>query len=531
MLTFRRRYFFDTRRFSTSFPNDLFEDLPPPEPAEDDPLPMVKKRFYIPPPLTDEELLEITEVSEWPKSRVIWAMGRLGYLESKLGCKPNEIVLNSLTNRLSELVDQMNTRDLVRALQGISYSTCQPVSLINRIRKKFSLSITSVNDLFLVSFVYANLKLVNRMDWQMTPTCKSSLQFLLSEMVHRKNKILCSNWLEICAALLTSRHAVREPLTDSVHVMVDHALTFALNHVKDANVISKFSQSLLDHPVNYEAINNVLGFKFAKEWISGSDALQVGIFFFLNNVVSRGNVEKWLTAVRTAKEPCGRDLVTWAKLSLVSWNIERDNSVVSNENMDWLNEVIESMGSIDKSDLNLIYSPLLTADSVHVNKVLVRMANATVAYESKFCGPFWCPVVLPEARTIIEWDKPWELEPVYRRGWSKRLAELRGDFLADSGWTLVRLDRTDWGAKSDEEKLMLNEKFRHVVMAAGPVVVKNGLSGIQEGRLVPIVNVAKPERETRVRRESKRLENALRAKRKTITRQVRRKIQKRIQSK
>jgi hypothetical protein len=517
-----------SRPFSTSFPNDLFEDLPPPasEPPHDEPI-MEKKRFYIPPPLTDEELLQIRSVSEWPKSRVIWAMGRFGYLESKLGYKPDRVVFDTLSTRLGELVDQMNTRDLVRALQSIAYSSSQPISLINRIRKKFSLSVDSVNDLFLVSFVYANLKLVNRNDWTISPTCKSTLQFILSEMVHRKHKILCSNWLEICAALLTSKETVRVPLTDSIDIMVQHAFTFALKHVKDAKVISKFSQSLFGYSANYEAINNVLGFKFAKGWKTGSDALDVGFFFFVNNLVSPGNVEKWLTAARTAIEPLKLDSEGWAKLYLVSWTIERENLVVSNDTMRWLKTTLESMGSPDCSNLSLIYSPIVTADSVHVNKVLVRMANSTVHYNSEFVGPFFCPVVLHGSKTVVEWDKPWELEPPYRRGWSMKLAEMRRKFLLESGYIVLRLDRKDWSAKSEEEKLTMNEKFRELLTSNGSVMVKRGDSSIEEGRLVPQV-VLEDEKVERVRRESKRLENMLRAKRKTITRQVRRKIQKRI---
>lgn len=108
-----------------------------------------------------------------------------------------------------------------------------------------------------------------------------------------------------------------------------------------------------------------------------------------------------------------------------------------------------------------------------------------------------------------------------------KLAEIRRKFLLESGYTVLRLDRKDWSAKSEEEKLTMNDNFRTFLTSNGSFVLKRGDSSIEEGRLVPKV-VLEDEKTVRVRRESKRLENMLRAKRKTITRQVRRKIQKRI---
>ena len=180
-------------RISTEKKFLQWEDLPPIEaPLEElEPLEVPKKRrFYIKPPLTDIQLENLTSVSEWPKSRVIWALGRFGFVPSLRNCSKSAIVIH----RLEEQLEQLSTRDLTRAIQAMSYITSPDMGLVGKIRKKFSLEVNLVNDLFFISFMYGNLKLVNRSNI-ITENCHRSIQFLLSELVHRKSKIHSSHFL------------------------------------------------------------------------------------------------------------------------------------------------------------------------------------------------------------------------------------------------------------------------------------------------------------------------------------------------
>ena len=550
-----------SRSFS-SFPDDLFEDLPEPtfspkicdlEESVSSKPPVVKKRYYIEPSLTDEELcrLSSSDISEWPKSKVIWALGRLGYIERKCG-HLNLSTKNSsrlLVFRLEQFINLMNTRDIVRAIQGIAYSRDIDTSfipIVNQLRRKFSLSIDSVNELFLASFIYANLKLINRNDWVISNTCKSTLQFLLSEMVHRKHKMLCSNWLELCSTILKSREVVKSSLTSSIDAIVQHSFSFAMNHVKDANIMASFAKSLIGYnsTIDYEAINNMLGRKFSKPWISANDAIQFAFFFFINDLMSPGNVEKWITSVRTAskEEIRKEDLNNRVILGLIKWKLSgNEKNLLSDENRIWIDAIdnVSHFGLIPPN-LSEVYSPIITSDSIHVNKVLIRMANSTIEnYTSRFIGPFWCPVVLDSSQVVIEWDTPSDLEPPYRRAWSKHLTIMRRKFLlAENGWKILKLNRSDFIAHSSDEKIMVNEKFvslvRDMVGEHQSIGWKAGGVEIIEGseHLVPSrVKEEEMKGGERVRRESKRLENILRAKRRTITKQVRKKILRRKKSK
>jgi hypothetical protein len=428
-------------------------------------------------------------------------------------------------------------------LQAIAYGPIvQP--LVSDIRKKFATNISQVNDLFLVSFVYANLKLVGRYEWT-TGVDGRYLQFLFSELIHRKNKIYCNHWLDICSAIL-GNDKVRE--MDSIQPILMHACQFAIKHVKDVKVIEKFSRALLSVMngglMDVQGINNVMLKKFSRQWNSGYDALSCGFYFFLNDQLLTPNViDRWLTAIRTASKPIQLpkdttlsqdDVNTCIKIGIIQDKI--DDIFVSSENVKWLSE-LQVLDLDDNVCPSIGFKSITGNGSLHASKVIRRMFQtvfqpSTDQYlESKFVGPYWCPILVSTAdRTAcIEWDDSWNLAPPYQRAFVKCITDLRRKYMAKMGIELIILSREIFIANSTEEKRIANEKFASIITSKLPQLVPVGVErepGIDGSRILPTrdnkgVSDLAPRR---MRRESKRIENSLKAKRRTITKEYRKKI-------
>jgi len=515
-----------------------FEDLLPPleeastRQLEDPPESPIntRKRYYIAPTVSDDALLrgDLMDIGDWPKSRVIWALGRLGYLNGRVNITtaPN---LPRLHIRMAELLDTCNTRDLVRTMQGIAYGPAEMADfgLVNRIRKNFSVKIESVNELFLVSFVYANIKLMARSGGR--DNCHKALQFLLSEMVHRKHKIYCNNWLEICSALLAVP-AIRDRHKDSIEMILQHACTFSLKHVKDVKVVAGFARQLgqpgMAHGIDIRGMNDILISKFTREWRDSNDAINFGFYFFMNNLLTPNVVDRWINAIRTAKQ--GRlDLTQFdvsIKMEMIADKLADGEIFISSSNSDWIQEMEKGVVR-DAISLSDAYN-CISGESVHVSKVLRRMMTSVFgesSWSGKFFGPYWCSLVV-DGGHVIEWEDGYLLEPPHRQAWVRLITESRRRFLEKSDVELILLKRADFAGRSVDDMIECNKRLAYMLSKRIPnLIPRDGPFCLNEER-VKLIPERVEEPTTRIHRESKRIENSLKAKRRTITRQYRKKI-------
>ena len=491
-----------------------WEDLPPIPDApahadsslleDEEPMaPPKMKRFYVPPPMSDIQLsrLDATKVADWPKSRVVWALGRIGFvndLSSATG------PFSALLGRTRDVIDSLSTRDMVRMLQAIAYGPrIEDSSIVFAIRRKFSVDIDKVNELFLLSFIYGNAKLTSRMDWTPTPNCVKSMQFLISELIHRKGKIDAGRFLDISAALASSDRVFKQH-AESVNTLLTHAVDHSLQHVKEAKRLEAFGKCLCNEKSQtfFSQVNERMDKKFKnKSWRSCTDAARVGFYYFLADLMSIGTADSWLKAVMTSTQPVGRvesppadapvtDLHDWLReqrrvteyhqmLRLVDIIVKQRNfaPLLSEDVITWL-ESIPSVPSGVMSDVVMFGSgtvkgleePLIGVESPHVSKVIRRMTEATIEgdfFTGQFVGPFYLPVANETGMVYVEWDTQWQLEVPHRRAIAKTIEGIRRTYLELCGWKLISLPRSEFKISSENDVDAVNSRFRVMTEACG----------------------------------------------------------------
>jgi hypothetical protein len=517
-----------SRRFSSRPSPIVWEDIESPvddQPVESTPDYTPERttgRYYIPPPFSDSQLGSLTSVSDWPKSRVVWALGRVGYVSE---LRRNTQLVGILLERTTDLVDEMNSRDLVRIIQSLAYLGGCSTELVKRVRKLFLIS--KANEMFLVSFVYGNIKLMNTPNWTLTENCHQTLQFLLSEIVHRQSKIHPSHFLDITSSLLTSakselviRHA------DTIeNAILSHCVNHSIRHCKNAESVSRFARALVGHEFAqklFNPINETLFSKFRNSgWKSGSDAIQTGFWFCVNGLMSPTTVDAWITSVREAKEPVNSSTRNLVQLRLVKYVIESTpgmREIMTDPNMEFLTSA--SRTEIGDVSPHTIYGsgpkeePVCTSHYSRASRTIGHMVRAAVAAESGFVGPFFVPVMIPGI--VVEWEHPWEFDPPHWRKWSEKMTGMRRKYLHENGWKLVLLKDSEFRAKTSEEKDGVNRKLasllqQHGVEISDTVAVPKDPMGFQQ-----IERPLEPNPK-RIRREAKRTENAVKATLKRIS--------------
>ena len=486
------------RRFTSSEARNLFqtdvlqwEDISPPSESTSTQISdatedcealeeMRPQRFYVPPPFSDERLKQATseEISEWPKSRIVWALGRVGYVADLrvFGSSVPQLLLQ----RAESLESSLNTRDIIRILQAVSYipDLSEP-GIIQRLRKAVCNRIDSVSDLFLISLIYGHVKLVGRVDWTVTPNCNKTTQFLISELIHRKSKIDGVRFLEVTSSLLTNPRILTSH-NDSVQMVLRHACEVSLKHAKVIRALVSFGKALCGIPNQhlFASVNQILEHKFSKDWRSANDALRAGFFFLMADLMSVKTVIAWLRAVMSANSPLSIDhdrisaenkqMVHISKLLLQQRN---QSDIIPEKISKWIQSVPSheftsssiEFGSGRKSE------PLIGVESLHVGSVLRRMISATVesGLGSIFVSPFHLSACNLESKIHLEWVDQAELEPPHRRGLARVISKVRREYLAKSGWTLIALNRSDFKYENDFARV--NEKFKESVKIPGVV--------------------------------------------------------------
>ena len=454
--------------FSSSSSNLIdWEDLPPaPEiPLVEDPEEVLTKqqRFYVPPPYTDAQLMNMSwkQVSEWPKSRVVWALGRLGYIARSEGYETASLLLR----RADELGSTLNTRDITRILQAVAYGpqVADP-SVIHRLRRYICSNIEGVNELFLVSLIYGHLKLLGRIDWSVSANCNKTTQFLLSELIHRKAKIDAGRFLEVTSCLLTNTRVLQSH-SDSVDMILRHAAEHSLKHCKrETAIIEKFGKAICNVPNQhlFVHINDILSHKFnKKQWRSADEALRVGFYFYLADLMSVRTLGQWLNVMKNAATPLSANSDCGQMVALVRIIVDQRNqsSLVEIPTKEWLD-------GIPLSQVSLSTASVVGFESLHVGSVLRRMVQATVAdgLEPMVVGPFNLSVADPATKKFIEWTDQAELETPHKRGVARAIEGIKRRFLESEGWTLVSLNRSDFKAGNDGESLRgMNDRFANIV--------------------------------------------------------------------
>jgi len=436
---------------------------------------IVRKRFYVPPPFTDDQLLNLSSkrIQDLPRSRVVWALGRFGF--SRELRRSDSPIPQQLLARSVELIDEFNTRDMVRVMQAIAY--CPRITdpePIFTLRREICSKIENVSDLFFVSLLFGHLKLVGRLDWTPTANCNRTSQFFLSELIHRKAKIDAARFLEITAALITNER-VRTSHTDSVNVVLKHATEESLKHVKSASVLEVFGKAISEIPNQtlFTQISTVLERKFSKEWKSGEDALRMGFYFFINELMSWKVVVAWLGCLRKASVPLtvsvdcedvrsqlnALELSQMIEITKIVLEQRNQISLVDSETNDWLTgHTFASVGEIPMKK-----EPIVGAESLHVGSVIRRMVQHTTAegIRDRWTGPFHVSAAVEKERLVIEWQDQAALEPPHRRGLATIVMEIRRKYLEKIGWKLLLLNRDDFKTNGDLEKI--NLKFKEAV--------------------------------------------------------------------
>ena len=566
------------RSFSTASGDCLlWEELepldPPPESVsrhqqvDEEAEPTRNQRYYIPPPLTDLELqrLSLSKVSDWPKSRVIWALGRIGFVDSLKQSRGD--LFRTLVDRAGKLIDDLNTRDTVRIIQAISYGPAltDPAVLL-ALRRKLFTSMDKISEPFLISFMFGHLKLTQRLDWKRTDNCKRATQFLLSEFIHRKSKIDAQRFLEISGVLLSE--SIRESHTDSVQTIIRHAVSDALQHVRSAPVLEQFGKALCGVAADehFISINEKLEKKFRNiKWKSAEDAMRIGFYFWLNNLISVNTCNSWLDAVRNASIPLPMQLPapepSREKLSdyhsflresrrvvelvqmktLTALLIEKRgfSDLIDLQTVEWLNE-----SCLDFSKANpLVLSgcrtvdglsdPVLGCESEHVSRVLRRMVRSMIkesVLRQETVGSFVVAVGNADMQICIEWRDQSVLEVPYRRNLSSLIQDLRRKYLTDQGWKIILLDRHKFRLSSETDIDAINKLFKEDVSARAPQIEWKDEPVDTEnlgGKPSPVLQLITDEQtRTRQRRESRSREYRLKSSLGSIRRQFRKKMRK-----
>ena len=492
-----------------------------------------RSRFYIPPPYTDAQLLGLTPaiVSEWPKGRVVWALGRLGWLKQSV---PRESV-SALLARIDTLVDTLNTRDLVRVLQALAYlpAECGSESII-RISKIWCSKLSETNDLFFVSGLYGYLKFINRRDWKLTLQCEKTTKYLLSELVHRRKKLHASDFLDVASAVLTSKPSVRDGMGDWINQIIKHGIEE--NHVRDIATISRFFKSFSGHNLEpfFVSLNEKFRLRISEtlKWKSNNDLIEFGFYPILQNLLTHANIIKWVNLVSGMDDPrivIAEEILRQRGLSeLVSFDQSSQNTRKSQNSQNSRNtqnsrdsqnrlfvESVSSTSSVSSSS-SCASSPWIEA--YHMTKVLKHMGG-TVFCE-QFVGPFFCRLVSPNQKLVLTWKNSPELLPPHEQNVAIALNRVKAVYLQSIGWRLVELDRLDFASKDLEAN---NSKFWQHMHEFG-LSELDGRKAVVEERVQEIVPLPPT---VRIRRESKRKENKLKATLRQIGKQWRRKANRR----
>ena len=452
------------RSSNFAFPNDFiqFEDLPPPtEEASQQTDDEQHIRFYVPPPLTDLQLekLDASKIAEWPKSRVVWALGRLGFAQGRLASRE---VTEELLHRAVSLIPTMTSRDMIRVVQAVAYGPLilDPMPLIS-IRRALCTNIDSVNELYLLSLIYGHLKLVGRVDWKPSSNCDKMTQFLLSELIHRKGKYDATRFIEISSVICSSWRVVKSH-SDSVQMIIRHACD-VLKHSRDAEGISGFGRALCGMgpcETFFTVINDTLQNKFRnKQWKSSNDAVNIGFYFYLANLISVGTLSDWIKAAALASSQTSGSAEMLSLVKIIAQ--KRDQLSLLPD------EVVKYLDSASP------IFPQLTAESVHVYAVLRRMSDACISDKTFFgsakVGPFLLPVCNESAKVFVQWEDGHQLETPHRRGVIRIINETRQWFLEQQlGWTVVSLKRSDFKPSTDYDLLQINAKFKKIISQSVP---------------------------------------------------------------
>ena len=492
--------------------------------TDEEPVEEKKRSFYVPPPFSDAELILMSpeRIKEWPKSRVVWALGRFGFSKAIRNDSRSSDVAELLVARSLALIDSLNTRDIVRILQAVAYGPQIGSDSVFQFRRKICSRIESVNDLYFVSLLFGHVKLLGRLDWTMTPNCLKTSQFFLSELIYRKSKIDATRFIEITTALASNEHMVKAH-GDSVQMILGHGIGESLKHVRDAAVLKAFGKSLCGvvgaNQTFFVALNETLCKKFERQWKCGKDALEIGFYFFLNEMMTNKSFSDWLTCVQAASESLPiADPETRHMMSLVRIVIDQRNlsPFLTEDVLDWI-KTFPDPGSME----------LVETESRHVGSVIRRMVQGSVAsgIGPVFIPPFNLSAANEEEKFSIEWLDQCELEPPYRRGTARIFSLIKRSFLESQGWTLILLSRNDFKvhtSDNSESLLDMNRKFKSVLKD------QRGIEWLEEVKLStaettgPTIDVREVDLGPRKnRRESKSRAYRIRSRLQMISRQYR----------
>ena len=488
------------RTFSTSTTSADFlqweemttADLPEPLASdEEEPEPTRKARFYVPPPFSDEQLLALKkgDIQDWPKSRVVWALGRLGYSKS---LKSATDLSKYLFSRADALQATLNTRDMVRMIQAAAYGPpLTDTSTVLAVRRKLCSEIDKVSEAYLASLIYGHLKLVSKLWWKATPACGKATQFLLSELIHRKAKIDASRFVEIATVLVSNPRIVKEH-SDSVQTILRMAIQDSLKHVKTPHVLAEFGKALAGIPSQqfFAQINEAMKKKFEPKkftWRNGNDALHAGFYYLFADLVSVPTIVAWLQCVKSATVPLTApalgetsqnerrktaesvQMIQFVKLVLQQRNTD---TIVPADLMEWLNtfpvlpEEIEPAILFGSSSVKGMQEPLLGVESMHVSAVLRRIVSATIDdgfLSTKIVGPFLLPLCNADLKIYIQWTNQHELEVPHRRGVAKAVELLRREYLKTNDWKILEIDRTQLRVSETVSQQDVNVLFRSIL--------------------------------------------------------------------
>ena len=522
-----------SRRFCTRI---VWEELDakyfqPPESLTEEPVlpPAKSSRFYVPAPYTDAQLgaLNPDKVRDWPKSRVVWAIGRLGYSPELRKCSK---LFEALILRVGkDLLDSLNTRDLVRVMQAMAYGPglgSDSIPILLGIRKRFSVKIENVNDLFLVSGIYGHLKLVNRLDWTLSERCVQFTQFLLSELMHRKAKIHSSDFVQLASALLTSNPKLRNRIQGTIDPLVKHAVDHSLRHVKDMAVISRFGKALISlksRTLFFPDLNAILKSKLGIRWRNLDDLIDFGYWFLLADLLSHSTVDLWMQAVlRHAAFPLA---------PIPTQQLRIANLILRGKGSDKLIDLaaVEFLDQLESA-------PVVHAPPSHVSKVIRRMVEATLEpgwLVEGSVGPFQLACVNPERKLVVEWDDMSAFEPPYRRDVARELQSVKRAHLKFAGWRLVLLNPAEFQLTSAQNRDQANLRFKKELDEAvgGEIPWKqkfDTFDGVRRNEHGEQESATSASFTPRIRREAKRKESKLRKTLRSIGKLWRRKTNRKL---
>ena len=486
-------------RFTTT--SIVWEDIQPELLEESPVLPAKAKRFYVPPPCTDEALvaMDVSRIREWPRGRVVWALGRLGFMQRKLNCETEAGTVHAALLERADVLE-LNTRDLVRVMQALGYSSNVPdLSILSRIRKKFCTQIANVNELYLISGIYGHFKLINRLGWKVTSNCVKTSEFLLAQLIERKNKIHSADFLEITSVILLDK-TTHVNHGQHIEEIVNHAIGHSLKHVTKVEPISKFSRALVSYEnrqSKYTEMNEQIAQRFSKR-----RQHEFGFWLLLGNLMSVANIVEWQTIA--------------PKTALIQEIL--------------IQRGIDALVQKPIDDFTLHECAI---EPPHVSRVIRRMAEATLRhgyFEAVCVGPFQLGVVNQERKLVLQWDNIVDLFPPHKRDVAKSIEAIKREYLERTGWKLVLLEIEAFRLTSDFSEN--NEKFKAIMEKIETGIIHTKLS-VCEHKIAntpvsaamrdvsdPIEDIPTTVRE---RRESKRKESRLKSTLRSIGKEWRKK--------